>query len=163
MMHKLLHTDTGRTLTWLRMVAGSVMFAHGAQKVLGWYGGPGFDASMQGFAGMGIPAPLAVVAIFTEFFGAIALMAGLLGRLAALGIAFEMVVAVLLVHLPNGFFMNWFGTGAGEGFEYHILLIGTTVPLIVRGSGAWSVDRWLEQWWQTRHAGLGGLRGVHAH
>ena len=66
---------------------------------------------------MGIPGPLAFVAIANEFFGAIALMAGLLGRLAALGIAIEMVVAVALVHLPYGFFMNWFGKAAGEGFE----------------------------------------------
>jgi putative oxidoreductase len=162
-MYKLLHTHVDWSLTWLRIVAGSVMFAHGAQKALGWYGGNGFDASLQGLTSMGIPAPLALVAIFTEFFGAIALMAGLLGRIAALGIAIEMIVAVLLVHLRNGFFMNWTGAAAGEGFEYHILLIGAALPVIVRGSGAWSLDMWLERWWKTHHPGFGGLRGVHAH
>lgn len=162
-MYKLLHTHADWILTWLRIIAGGVMFAHGAQKMLGWWGGNGFEASMQTFASMGIPGPLAFVAIATEFFGAIALMAGLLGRLAALGIAIEMVVAVALVHLPYGFFMNWFGKAAGEGFEYHILLISAVVPVIVRGSGAWSVDLWLERWWKSHHAGFGELRGVHAH
>ena len=160
-MQKLLHTQDDWLLTWLRVVTGMVMFAHGAQKVLGWYGGEGFDASMQGFAGMGIPAALAVVAIFTEFFGAIALVAGLLGRIAALGIAIEMIVAVLMVHLPHGFFMNWTGKAGGEGFEYHILLIGAAIPVIIRGSGAWSVDLWLERWWRSHHAGQ--LRNSHAH
>lgn len=163
MIYRLLHTDADHTLTWLRVVAGSVMFAHGAQKVLGWYGGPGFGGSLQGLTGMGIPEPLALVAIFTEFFGALALVAGLLGRIAALGIAIEMIVAVALVHLPNGFFMNWTGNAAGEGFEYHILLIGLIVPVVLRGSGAWSVDHWLERWWTTRHAGVGELRGAHVH
>jgi len=162
-MYKLLHTHADWTLTWLRIVVGSVMFAHGAQKVLGWYGGNGLDASMQGFTSMGIPPPLAVIAIFTEFFGAIALIAGLLGRIAALGLAIEMVVAVLLVHLRYGFFMNWSGTAPGEGFEYHILFIAAAVPVIVRGSGAWSVDLWLERRWKSHHPGFGELRGVHAH
>jgi len=162
-MYKLLHTNVDWMLTWLRIVTGAVMFAHGAQKVLGWYGGNGFDASMQGFSSMGIPGPLAVVAIFTEFFGAIALMAGLLGRIAALAIAIEMVVAALMVHVSHGFFMNWTGAAAGEGFEYHILLIGAVLPVIVRGSGAWSVDLWLERWWKSHHPGFGELRGVHAH
>src|SRR4029453_12501590 len=141
-MYKLLHTHVDWSLTWLRIVAGSVMFAHGAQKALGWYGGNGFDASLQGLTSMGIPAPLALVAIFTEFFGAIALMAGLLGRIAAPGIAIELISAVLLVPLRNGFFMNWTGAAAGEGFEYHILLIGAALPVIVRGSGAWSLAMW---------------------
>ena len=162
-MSKLLHTHVDWTLMWLRVVVGSVMFAHGAQKALGWYGGNGFDASMQGLTTMGIPAALAVVAIFTEFFGAIALVAGLLGRIAALGIAIEMIVAVLLVHLPYGFFMNWYGMAAGEGFEYHVLLIGAAIPVIVRGSGAWSVDLWLDRWWKSRHTGYGELHGAHAH
>ena len=162
-MYKLLHTHADWTLTWLRIVTGGVMFAHGAQKVLGWYGGSGFDAAMQGMGSMGIPAPLAVVAIFTEFFGAIALMAGLLGRLMALAIAIEMIVAAMLVHLPYGFFMNWLGTAAGEGFEYHILLVGAAIPVVARGSGAWSLDLWLERWWKSHHADVGELHGVHAH
>jgi putative oxidoreductase len=162
MIYRLLHTDADRTLTWLRVIGAGVMFAHGAQKVLGWFGGPGFDQSLQGLTGMGIPELLAVAAIVTEFFGALALMAGLLGRVAALAIAIEMVVAVFLVHLQNGFFMNWMGSAPGEGFEYHILLIGLIVPVVFRGSGAWSVDHWLARR-TTHHAGVGELRGAHAH
>ena len=67
MLSRLLHTEWDYTLTWMRVVAGSVMFAHGAQKVLGWYGGSGYDATMKGFLSMGIPEPLAVVAILTGF------------------------------------------------------------------------------------------------
>jgi putative oxidoreductase len=90
---------------------------------------------------MHIPAPLAFLAIAAEFFGGIGLLAGLLGRVAAFGIAVNMVVAILTVHLPNGFFMNWSGQQKGEGFEYHLLALGITTVIMVKGSGAWSVDR----------------------
>jgi putative oxidoreductase len=161
MLDKLFHTPSDYTLTWLRIVAGSVMFAHGAQKVLGWYGGGGYDATLAGFQSMGIPTLLGVLAIATEFFGAIALVVGLLGRLAALGLAIEMLVAVALVHLPHGFFMNWMGMQAGEGFEYHILYIALVAPVIVRGSGALSFDHLLDVRWHLHHPG-GELRGAHA-
>jgi putative oxidoreductase len=138
------------------------MLAHGAQKVLGWFGGPGYDDAFSGFVSMGIPAPFAIAAILTEFLGAIALIAGLLGRVAALCIAIEMIVAVALVHVPFGFFMNWSGMQAGEGFEYHILLVAMVLPIIVRGAGALSLDRMAEHWLQShRHAGE--LRRAHAH
>ncbi|RPI55508.1 MAG: DoxX family protein [Acidobacteria bacterium] len=163
MLSRLFRTDLDYTLTWLRIVAGCVMFAHGAQKVLGWYGGDGYDAALSGFLSMGIPEPLAVIAILTEFLGAIALVVGLLGRVAAVGIAIEMVVAVALVHLPHGFFMNWMGAQAGEGFEYHILLIAMAVPIIVRGAGALSADRWLEHWLYAHHLAADELRDAHAH
>lgn len=163
MLTRLLHTDFDYTLTWLRIVAGSVMFAHGAQKVLGWFGGPGYGATLSGFVTMGIPEPLAVIAILTEFFGSIALMAGLVGRLASLGLAIEMVVAVALVHLPHGFFMNWTGEQAGEGFEYHILFVAMMVPLVIRGAGALSIDRRLERWLHAHHAAAGEWRDAHAH
>ena len=105
---------------------------------------------------MGIPAIFAVLAILAEFLGGIGLFFGLLSRIAALGIAVEMAVAVLLVHARNGFFMNWSGNQAGEGFEYHLLAISIAVLIVARGAGAWSLDRVLDAW-------LTGGRTVHIH
>jgi len=112
------------------------MFPHGLQKVLG------FSATMQAFTQqMGIPAVLAFLAIAVEFLGPLALVLGLAGRVAAAGIAVNMAVAALMVHLQNGFFMNWFGNQKGEGFEYHLLAIALALVVVIRGSGAWSLDR----------------------
>ena len=132
--------------TWssavLRITLGIVMGAHGAQKVFGWFGGQGFEATMQDFtAQMHIPAPLAVLAILAESLASVALLAGLLTRVAAFGITCNMLVAMLLVHRSRGFFMNWFGQQTGEGCEYHLLAIGLGVALMIGGWGKWSVDR----------------------
>jgi putative oxidoreductase len=144
MLRSLLHTDEDRSLTLLRVMLGIVFLPHGAQKVFGWFGGAGLAGTMHTFTqGMGIPALFAALAIATEFLGALALIAGFFGRLAALAVAVEMVVAVSFVHWANGFFMNWSGTQAGEGFEYHLLVLAIAIVLIVRGSGAWSLDRLL--------------------
>jgi len=144
MLRKLLDTKHDYLLTLLRLALGITFFAHGAQKVLGWWGGSGLSSTMQIFThGMQIPAPLAALAIFAEFLGGIGLLLGLLTRVAAFGIAVNMAVAVFLVHLPNGFFMNWYGNQKGEGFEYHILAIALAAILIARGAGAWSLDRLL--------------------
>ena len=147
MLLRLVQTSDDHALALVRIVLGFVFFAHGAQKVLGWFGGNGFDATMGFFTHtMGIPAPLAVLAILAEFLGGIGLVVGLLSRVAALGIGVDMVVAVLLVHAPNGFFMNWYGNQKGEGFEYHLLVIAMAFLVVVRGAGAWSVDRALNAW-----------------
>ncbi|HLH37772.1 MAG TPA: DoxX family protein [Bryobacteraceae bacterium] len=141
----------------MRIALGAVMFAHGAQKALGWFGGAGLHPTLEYFGRtLGIPMPLAVVAVAAEFLGGIGLMLGLLGRICALGIGVNMAVAMLLVHLQNGFFMNWFGTKAGEGFEYHLLALALAVPLVIRGAGAFSLDRVLERRWMGRTSG-GGL------
>lgn len=125
-----------------RLVLGLVMFPHGAQKALGLFGGNGFAGTMGAFTGMmHIPAPFAFLAIVAEFLGSIALILGVLGRLGAFGILCNMVVAVVLVHLPNGFFMNWMGAQKGEGFEYHLLAIGLALIVLWKGSGLYSVDR----------------------
>src|SRR5262249_48604426 len=122
-----------------------VFFAHGAQKMLGWFGGPGFSGTMQFFSQMGVPNLFAFLAVAAEFFGGLGLLVGFLGRVAALGIIIDMLVAVALVHLPNGFFMNWTGTQKGEGFEYHLLAIAVGLAVLIKGSGAMSVDRALTQ------------------
>lgn len=142
MLRRLTATGNDLTLTILRLVAGVVFFAHGAQKMLGWFGGFGFKGTMGFFTQqMHIPAPFAVLAIGAEFFGGIGLILGLLGRIAAFGITVNMCVAVVMVHIPNGFFMNWFGNQKGEGFEYHLLAIAIGLVIMAKGSGALSVDR----------------------
>jgi len=141
MLRKLLGTSDDWVLTLMRVVLGVVFFAHGAQKMLGWFGGYGFSGTMGFFEHMGIPAPFAFLAISAEFFGGIGLVLGLLTRVAAFGIVVNMVVAVLTVHLPNGLFMNWAGTQKGEGFEYHLLAIALGVAIILTGGGAASIDR----------------------
>ena len=142
MFHKLIGTTDDFAITILRLVLGIVFFAHGAQKVLGWFGGYGFSGTMNFFTHqMGIPAPFALLAIAAEFLGGLGLLVGLLGRVAAFGIACNMVVAVLMVHRHFGFFANWNGTQKGEGFEYHLLAIAMALVIIIKGSGALSIDR----------------------
>lgn len=146
-MKKLLFSTTDdAALTLLRVVLGVVMFPHGAQKMLGWFGGYGWSGTMGFFTGtMGVPALFAALAILAEFFGALGLITGTLGRVAAFGILSNMVVAVAMVHGKVGFFMNWTGTQQGEGFEYHLLAIAIALVIIWKGSGAASVDRVVAQ------------------
>jgi len=125
----------------LRLALGVVIFPHGLQKTLGWFGGAGFHGTMGFFTQTGIPAVFAFLAICAESLGGLGLILGCLSRIAAFGIVCVMFVAVFRVHLVNGFFMNWAGTQKGEGFEFHILAIGIGLTILVRGAGAASVDR----------------------
>jgi putative oxidoreductase len=141
MWKRLIHTRHDWALTAARLALGIAILPHGAQKLLGWFGGHGVSGTIGYFSeALGIPAPLTLAVIFVEFFGALALIFGALGRVAALGTGTVMVVAALLVHLPNGFFMNWSGSQGGEGFEYHILALGLSLAVMIGGSGAASVD-----------------------
>ncbi len=125
----------------LRLLLAVVMFPHGAQKVLGWFGGSGFALSMAFFTDkMGMPAVFAVLAILTEFLGPIALFFGFLTRIAAFALGFEMLVAAILVHVHFGFFINWIGNQKGEGVEYDLLLWAIALALILQGGGAFSLD-----------------------
>jgi putative oxidoreductase len=76
-----------------------------------------------------------------EFLGGMGLIIGFLSRIAAFGIAVNMLVAILTVHMPNGIFMNWAGTQKGEGYEFHLLAIALCILIMVKGAGALSVDR----------------------
>jgi putative oxidoreductase len=116
------------------------MFAHGAQKMLGWWGGPGFDGAMGFFGSMGIPAIFAFLAIAAEFFGGLGLILGFLSRIAAFGVLVNMLVAVMMVHGRQGLFMNWTGNKGGEGFEFHVLAIALSLIVIAGGGGALSID-----------------------
>ena len=127
----------------LRILLGIVIFAHGAQKMLGWFGGRGPAATIAFFAKVHhLPVELAVLPIIAEFFGPLCLFAGFLTRIAAFAIAVDMVVAVFLQHLKFGFFMS--GKG-GVGFEYHILAVAITIALMMMGAGRWSIDRLISQ------------------
>jgi len=146
MLRKLTMTDDSATTALLRLVLGVVFFAHGAQKMLGWFGGYGFTGTMGFFTGtLHIPAVFAALAIFAEFFCGLGLIAGLFTRVAAFGIAMNMLVAVAMVHSQFGFFANWSGTQKGEGYEYHLLVLAITAFLIIKGAGAISLDRKLSQ------------------
>jgi putative oxidoreductase len=117
-----------------------MLWPHGAQKLLGWFGGYGFEGTMAGLTQSGIQAPVAFLVIIGEFFAPLLLASGLLTRFAAGSVALIMFGAVAFVHLPNGFFMNWTGTQAGEGFEFHLLAITAAAALLATGAGSASAD-----------------------
>jgi len=149
MLHRLLATDDSRVLTLQRLVLGGVMFAHGAQKMLGWFGGHGFTATMHQMSGR-MPAPLVFLVILSEFFGSLMLAFGFVTRFAAFGCACVMTGAIFTTHLANGLFMNWLGAQKGEGIEYHLLALALAIPLLFCGGGALSIDRWLARYFSSR-------------
>jgi putative oxidoreductase len=144
MLNKLLKTNENSSATILRITLALVIFPHGAQKLMGWFGGYGFTGTMHHFTeNMGIPYIFALLAILAESVGAVALLAGLVTRINALAIGATIGIAALMVHVKHGFFMNWFGKQAGEGFEYHLLVVGMALALVITGGGKWSLDRLL--------------------
>src|SRR3954468_16054903 len=142
MFRNILRTPDDKVLTLLRIVLAIVVFPHGAQKMLGWFGGFGYSGTM-GFLTqqMHIPYLLALLVFGAEFLAPIGLVLGFLGRIAAFGIAVDFTVVSLMVHIHNGFFMNWSGQQKGEGVEFFILVVGIAIAILIRGSGAWSIDR----------------------
>lgn len=141
-MKALFQTDDGWAGFILRITLGLVMFPHGAQKLLGLFGGYGFSGTMGFFTQkLGVPWLIALLVIIGESFGSIALLAGFFTRFTAASLALIMLGAISMVHIPHGFFMNWSGQQLGEGFEYHLLVIGIAVALLITGGGKWSVDR----------------------
>lgn len=149
----LFKTNNGFAPLIARLTLGIVRFPHGAQKALGWFGGYGFSGTMNFFTQqMHMPAPLALLAIAAEFAGSIGLILGCLSRVAAFGIATNMVVAIFTVHIHNGFFMNWYGNQKGEGFEYHLLAIGLALIVIIHGAGKASLDRLISHRLEAKNA-----------
>jgi putative oxidoreductase len=140
-MKRFFQTDASWHRLILRVFLGGVMFPHGAQKLFGWFGGYGFTATLSTFTDkMHIPAFLAFIVIILESLGSLGLIAGFMTRLIALGFLIFMIVAIRMVHWPNGFFINWFGQQKGEGFEYHLLVIGISLALLIGGGGKASMD-----------------------
>ncbi|MBA4372756.1 MAG: hypothetical protein C0402_07805 [Thermodesulfovibrio sp.] len=146
MLKKILSTDDSTALLVLRVLLAVVFFPHGAQKVLGWFGGNGFSVTMGFFVDKaGIPWILAFLAILAESAGVLALFTGMGTRIAALGIAVNMVICAAGNHVQHGFFMNWMGKQQGEGFEFHILAVAISLALIISGGGKWSLDRFFSR------------------
>jgi putative oxidoreductase len=143
----LFSTNPDWTLTAIRVTLGVVFFAHGAQKVLGWFGGAGLKGTLNMMHDhLHLPIPVAFLAVMSEFLGGASLIIGLLGRVAAVGVCATMLSAIVMVHWRNGLFMNWFGDRKGHGIEYHLLAIALAIAIVVRGSGALSLDRLLYIW-----------------
>jgi putative oxidoreductase len=141
-LNPLFATHPRFTLFLLRLVLGFLFFVHGSQLVFGWFGGYGLSGSISAFTEkMAILAFLAYLAVFSQFLGGLALIFGFMTRIAALAIAIDMIVAICLVHLPNGLFMNWYGNQKGEGFEYHLLATVIALTLVIAGGGLLSIDR----------------------
>jgi len=142
MLRKLLATPGDPTLTLARIILAAIFFAHGSQKMFGFFGGRGVSGTIAIFEQtMGIPAPLTILAMTAEVFGALGLFLGLFSRIAALGVLVVMLVAPFANHLYPHFFMNWTNRQAGEGYEYHLLAIALITSILVRGGGALSLDR----------------------
>jgi len=133
------HLSLGLML--LRVVLGVVFFAHGAQKVFGWFGGYGLSGTVGYFKNVvHVPAPLAYLGPFIEFLGGIALILGLFTKFAALGIFLMMLVATIKVHLPAGFFLSGKGDGKGQGYEFTLTLAVISLVLVILGGGVYSID-----------------------
>jgi putative oxidoreductase len=140
-MKNFFNTDDNTAFLLLRLFLAAVMLPHGLQKVFGMFGGYGYYGTIAMFTGkIGIPYAIAVMVIMSESLGSIFLITGFMTRLAAFGTACVMTGAIFMVHIDNGFFMNWFGDQKGEGFEFHLLAIGIALALMIGGGGRWSID-----------------------
>ncbi len=129
----------------VRVVLGVIFFAHGSQKVLGWFGGPGLKATVSHMGSMGMPLPLAYMVAFIEFLGGMGLIVGFLARLCGLGAAVIMIGAMATVHGKNGFFLNIeMKPGKGHGIEYNLALLAMGLGILISGAGAFSVDSLLD-------------------
>lgn len=125
----------------LRLTIGLIIFPHGAQKLLGMFGGYGFSGTMNFFTQtMNLPWLIGFLVVVIEFFGSLSLIAGFGSRMWALAIVVLMLGIIFSSHIQHGFFMNWFGSQKGEGFEYHLLVIGLAIAVLLNGSGKFSID-----------------------
>ena len=142
MIEKILQTHADYGCTFLRTIAGIIIFPYGMQKLFGWFDGVGIKGTLEQMMIRKIPQFIGWLIIIGQSLGSIALIFGFLGRIAAGGL-FIIFIGALIVHLPDGWAMNWFGTKNGEGIEYHVLLLSLLLIVIVKGSGAMSIDFWI--------------------
>ena len=147
MLLQILATDSSWVPTLARIILGIIFFAHGSQKVFGWFGGPGLRQTLRTLTeGLGLPTIIALSAVGSEFVGGVALILGFLARIGALVIVINMLAAIFMVHGKYGLFMNWFGDRKGNGIEYHLLAIALAIVIIAKGAGACSLDGLLLNW-----------------
>ena len=142
MFEALLRTHADYACAFLRIVAGVIVWPYGMQKLFGWFNGPGIRGTLEQMAARKIPGTIGWMVIIGQSFGSVALVLGFLGRIAAGGL-FIIFTGALIVHLPYGWAMNWFGEKGGEGIEYHVMLLSLILIVILKGSGAMSIDLWL--------------------
>ena len=143
-MEGLLATSPSWAITVVRVVLGVIFFAHGAQKVLGWFGGYGLKGTTGYLRSLGLPLAVAYLVCFFELFGGIGLVLGLLTRLSALAVAIVMVGAIAKVHWANGLFINWSLTpNKGHGYEANLGFLAMAVACLLAGGGALALDAWL--------------------
>jgi putative oxidoreductase len=151
MLRKIFATENSSNWLLLRVALGTVMLAHGLQKMFGWFGGFGWANTMSYFTDhVGLPSPIAAMVILIESVGALFLIIGLAGRLNAFLMLVVIFGAFFVDHLPNGFFMNWFGNQKGEGFEFDILFAAIAFILCINGSGSLSIDRMIAKRMEQR-------------
>src|SRR5687768_8703190 len=142
MFDKILATANDWTGLILRLTLGLVLFPHGAQKLIGVFGGHGFSGTMGFFTEtLKLPWIIGFLVILIEFVGSLSLLIGFASRLWAVAIIILFIGIIFTAHIQNGFFMNWSGNQPGEGYEYHILVIGLALAIFLNGSGIFSVDR----------------------
>lgn len=138
---KLITTHPNLGFSIARLTLGLVIFPHGAQKLLGLFGGYGYQSTMESLTTqMGLPSIVAFSVIMIEFFGSFSLVLGLFSRFWAISLAGMFTGIIITTQLEHGFFMNWYGNQAGEGCEYSLLVIGLALTVLVNGSGKWSID-----------------------
>jgi len=146
MVQALFSSQNDWTGFFLRIILGLVMLPHGGQKLFGWFGGYGYNATIDFFTrSMKLPWIISIAVIFIEFFGSMGLIVGFVSKIWALGLIAIMIGAIYTTNLKNGFFMNWFGDQTGEGYEYHLLVIGICTAIILTGSGKYSIDNLIQK------------------
>lgn len=142
MKNKILNTDDNNWGQFIaRLTLGIVLFPHGAQKMLGLFGGYGFSATIDFLTSqMQLPWIIAFFVLIIEFFGAIFICIGFASRVWSLAIIFLFIGVIFTAQIDNGFFMNWFNVQKGEGYEYSLLIIGIAISTLINGGGKWSID-----------------------
>ncbi|HTD97631.1 MAG TPA: DoxX family protein [Mucilaginibacter sp.] len=142
-MTYIIQTNADYIYFFIRVIAGIIIFPYGMQKLFGWFGGPGIKGTLEDLTiKKKLPMFIAWLIILGQSLGSIALIIGFLGRIAATG-NFIIFVGALIVHSPDGWMLNWFGRKKGEGIEYFVMLLALLLVVIIKGSGAVSVDLWL--------------------
>src|SRR5436309_14620062 len=143
-MHFLFFAEPSVSIFMIRVVLGIILFAHGAQKVLGWYGGQGLKGTAAFFNSMGMPLLIAYLVCLLEFLSGIGLLIGFLARLCGLAVMAIMVGAIATVHLKHGFFLHAeLKPGQGHGVEYSLVLIAVALAVLIEGAVALWIDGWV--------------------